>query len=166
MVMVPLVPLSCKLYAATAVFNVLAVSAPLNAIVPAVAVRVVVESVTAPVKVVPPELVTVKVPMLVPIAPTETTPVVLIVIFCAVPVEPVIDVMVSALRAPVPIVKLAPEDKVVAPRVMAPVAVPPSKVVAVTLTVLLKLITLAPVLAAIVPAKVTLLGAVAVKPPL
>ena len=55
LVMVPVEPLSWRLYPAAAVFNVVAVRAPLKAIVPVVAVKVVVVSLTVLVKVVPEE---------------------------------------------------------------------------------------------------------------
>ena len=61
LVMVPVAPLSWRLYPAVAVFKVVAVSAPLKAIVPVVAVKVVVVSLTVLVKVVPPEFVMVRV---------------------------------------------------------------------------------------------------------
>ena len=57
-----------------------AVNAPLNATVPVVFVNVTVVALTAPLNVVPPEFVIVRVPMSVPIAPEMVTvPAVLIV---------------------------------------------------------------------------------------
>ncbi len=59
---VPVLAFRAKLYAWLAVFKVVAVRAPLKAIVPVVLVRVTVVASTAPLKVVPPELVMVRVP--------------------------------------------------------------------------------------------------------
>ena len=55
LVMVPVEPFNCRLYPADVVFKVVAVNAPLKAIVPVVAVKVVVVSLTVLVKVVPAE---------------------------------------------------------------------------------------------------------------
>ncbi len=55
LVIVPVVAFSARLYACAAVFKVVAVNAPLNAIVPVVLVRVTVVALTAPLKIVPPE---------------------------------------------------------------------------------------------------------------
>ena len=120
---------------------------------------------TAPVKVAPPELVMVRVPMFVPIVPTETIPVVLIIKLAVPLAGPVIEVIVSALAIPVPMVSIVPVAKVIAPTVIAPVELPPMRVVAVVVSAAApKLITPVP-LAAIVPAKLILLGAVATNPP-
>ena len=144
-----------------------------NSIVPVVAVNTRLEiglafEPTAPVKVVPPELVMVRVPMSVPmVLLTATTPVVLIVRLEARPKSvPATELRLIALALPVPIVKVTLSAKVVAPKLMAPVAAPPMVVLAKMLTgVVAKLITLLPVVAAIVPDKYFVLGAVAVKPP-
>ena len=123
---------------------------------------------TAPLKVVPPELVMVRVPISVPmVLLTATAPVVLIVKLEARPKSvPATELRLIALLMPVPRVKVTLSAKVVAPRLMAPVAVPPMVVVAKMLTgVVAKLITLVELFAAIVPDKYFVLGAVAVKPP-
>ena len=122
---------------------------------------------TAPLKVVPPELVIVRVPISVPmVLLTATAPVVLIVRLEAKPeAVPATELRLIALAMPVPRVKVTLSAKVVAPRLIAPVAVPPSAVVAKMLTgVVAKLITLVVLLAAIVPDRYFVLGAVAVKP--
>ncbi len=122
---------------------------------------------TAPLKVVPPELVIVTVPISVPmVLETVTAPVVLIVRFDTVlPAVPAIDDRLIAFAIPVPKVNVTPSASVVAPKVMVPVELPPTVVFADTLTgVVPKFST--PLEAAIVPAKVFTLGAVAVKPPL
>ena len=122
---------------------------------------------TAPLKVVPPELVIVRVPISVPIAPlTATTPVVLIVRLEALPeAVPATELKLIALAIPVPKVSVTPSAKVVAPRLIAPVAVPPIVVVAKMLTgVVPRFIALVELLAAIVPDKYFVLGAVAIRP--
>ena len=122
---------------------------------------------TAPLKVVPPELVMVRVPISVPmVLLTATAPVVLIVRLEAKPeAVPATELRLIALAMPVPRVKVTLSAKVVAPKLMAPVAVPPIAVVAKMLTgVVAKLITLVPVLAVIVPDRYFVLGAIAVKP--
>lgn len=76
-VMAPVDPLKAKLYPALAVLRVVAVKAPVNVIVPVVAVRVTVAASTVLEKVVPPEFVIVIVPkaVLAPTAPvTAMTP--------------------------------------------------------------------------------------------
>ena len=143
-----------------------------NTIVPVVAVRttLAIRSApppTAPLKVVPPELVMVKVPISVPMVPlTATAPVVLIVRFEARPdAVPATEVKLIALAMPVPKVKVTLSAKVIAPKLIAPVAVPPIAVVARMLTgVVPKLIALVVLLAASVPDRYFVLGAVAVKP--
>ncbi|CAM3803335.1 hypothetical protein POBR111598_10440 [Polynucleobacter brandtiae] len=110
----------------------------------------------------------VRVPMSVPIVlEILTTPVVLIVRFEVVPpAVPATDDKLIALLMPVPSVRVAPSTSVAAPKVMVPVAVPPNKVLARTLTAVVpRLITLVVLFAVIVPAKYLVLGAVAVKPP-
>ena len=122
---------------------------------------------TAPLKVVPPELVMVRVPMSLPIVLlTATAPVVLIVKLEARPKSvPATELRLIALLMPVPRVKVTLSAKVVAPRLMAPVAVPPMVVLAKMLTgVVAKLITLVELFAAIVPDKYFVLGANAVRP--
>ena len=149
------------------VFSVVAVKAPLKAIVPLVSVKVTVVAPTVLLKVVPPELVIVRMPISVPIVlETVTAPVVLMVRFEALPLAvPAIDDKLIAFAIPVPIVRVTPSANVVAPRVMVPVALPPNVVSARTLTAVVpKLITLVVLLAAIVPARYFVLGAVAVKP--
>ncbi|CAM3792469.1 hypothetical protein POBR111598_09905 [Polynucleobacter brandtiae] len=86
-----------------------------------------VAALTAPLKVVPPELVMVRVPMSVPmVLETLTTPVVLIVRFdTPLFAVPATDDKLIALAMPVPNVRVAPSASVVAPRVMVPVEVPP-----------------------------------------
>jgi len=61
-VIVPVLAFSAKLYAWDAVFKVVAVRAPLKAIVPVVLERVTIVAPTVPLKVVPPECVMVRVP--------------------------------------------------------------------------------------------------------
>ena len=122
---------------------------------------------TAPLKVVPPELVMVRVPMSVPmVLLTATTPVVLIVRLEVLPESvPATELRLIALLIPVPKVKVTLSAKVVAPKLMAPVAAPPMVVLAKMLTgVVAKLITLVELFAAIVPDKYFVLGANAVKP--
>lgn len=89
------------------VFSVVAVSAPLKVIAPVVSVKVTVVAPTVLLKVVPPELVIVRMPMLVPTTPlTVTAPVVLIVRF-ALPLDgPVTVVRLIGVTAPAPNVKL------------------------------------------------------------
>ena len=75
LVIVPVLAFRAKLYAWFAVFKVVAVRAPLKAIVPVVLVSVTVAASTAPPKVVPPELVMVRVPISVPmVVVTPTVP--------------------------------------------------------------------------------------------
>jgi len=167
-VIVPVLALRAKLYAWDAVVKVVAVRAPLKAIVPVVLERVTVVALTAPLKVVPPELVMVRVPMSVPIVLlTATAPVVLIVILEVLPESvPATELRLIALLIPVPKVKVTLSAKVVAPRLIAPVAVSPTVVFARTLTAVVpRLRTLEPVLALIVPAKYLVVGTIAVKPP-
>ena len=135
---------------------------------PVVLVRVTVVAPTVLLKVVPPELVIVRIPISVPIVlETVTAPVVLIVKLEARSKSvPATELKLIALALPVPIVKVTLSAKVVAPKLMAPVAAPPMVVLAKMLTgVVAKLITLLSVVAAIVPDKYFVLGAVAVKPP-
>ena len=74
-VIVPVLAFRARLYAALLVFSVVAVSAPLKVIVPVVLERVTVAASTAPPKVVPPELVMVRVPISVPmVLVTPTVP--------------------------------------------------------------------------------------------
>ena len=61
-VIVPVLALRARLYACAAVFKVVAVRAPLKAIVPVVLVKVTIVAPTVLLKVVPPELVMVRVP--------------------------------------------------------------------------------------------------------
>ena len=77
---------------------------------------------TAPLKVIPPELVMVKVPISVPIAPeTVIADVVLKVIFdLALPAVPEIELNVIGVAAPAPRTKVAPSSRVTAPRVIRP----------------------------------------------
>ena len=142
-----------------------------NSIVPVVAVRTKLARLseldpTAPLKVVPPELVTVRMPISVPIVlETVTAPVVLMVRFEALPLAvPAIDDKLIAFAIPVPIVRVTPSASVVAPKVMVPVEAPPIDVLELTVTGAPRLIT--PVPAALtVPPKLIRLGAVAVTPP-
>ena len=108
----------------------------------------------------------VRVPMSVPTAPpTVTAPVVLIVRLDAVlPAVPLTEDKLIALARFVPTVKVTPSAKVAAPKVMAPVEVPPMMVFALTLTGAPRLIAAVPA-AVIVPATLTALGAVATTPP-
>ena len=150
-----------------AVFKVVAVKAPLKAIVPVVLVRVTVAAPTVLLKVVPPELVMVRVPISVPmVLLTATAPVVLIVRLEVLPESvPATELRLIALALPVPIVKVTLSAKVVAPKLIAPVAVPPMVVLAKMLTgVVAKLITIVELFAAIVPDRYFVLGAVAVRP--
>ena len=144
--------------------SVVAVKAPVNVIVPVVLVNVTVPALTVLENVVPPELVTVTVPIADPTAPTETVPVVLIVKF-GVPEEPLTVPKVIGVPAPAPTVRVTPSDKVAAPKVICPVDVPPTVEFPETVTpVVPKLITPVPA-AVIVPLIVLELGAVAVTPP-
>ena len=132
-----------------------------------VSAKATVAALTVLLKVMPPELVMVRVPISVPIAPpTVTAPVVLIVKFDADPPSiPLIDDKLIAFAIPVPMVRVIPSAIVVAPKVMVPVALPPNVLLARTLTAVVpKLIMLVVLLAAIVPARYFVLGAVAVKP--
>ena len=109
----------------------------------------------------------VKVPMSVPmVLLTDTAPVVLIVKLEARPKSvPATELRLIALLMPVPKVKVTLLAKVVAPKLMAPVAVPPMVVLAKMLTgVVAKLITLVELFAAIVPDRYFVLGANAVRP--
>ena len=122
---------------------------------------------TAPLKVVPPELVMVRVPMSVPmVLLTATAPVVLIVRLEVLPESvPATELKLIALALPVPMIKVTLSAKVVAPKLIAPVAEPPMVVLAKMLTgVVAKLITLVELFAAIVPERYFVLGAIAVKP--
>ena len=77
---------------------------------------------TAPLKVTPPELVIVKLPILVPTAPENVTvSVVLIVILDLTPDTPLIELNVIGVAAPAPRVKVAPGLTVAAPKVIRPV---------------------------------------------
>jgi hypothetical protein len=98
---------------------------------------------------------------------TATAPVVLIVRLEVLPESvPATELKLIALALAVPIVKVTLSAKVVAPKLIAPVAVPPMAVLAKMLTgVVAKLITLLPVVAAIVPDRYFVLGTIAVKPP-
>ena len=83
-------------------------------------VNVIVAALTAPLNVEPPELVIVKVPMSVPIAPDAVTaPVVLMVTLDADPlaVPEILDKLI-VFAIPVPNVKVTPSAKVVAPKVI------------------------------------------------
>ncbi len=125
-------------YPCPAVFNVVAVNAPWNAIVPVVSVSVTVEASTLDWKVTPPDCVTVTVPISVPTAPdAANVPVVFTVTFEDVPDAVPLSaatVIAPPLATPVPKVSVAPSDKVVAPLIPV-VDVPLSSVVsAVTLT--------------------------------
>ena len=84
---------------------------------PVVLVKVTVVASTVLLKVVPPELVMVSVPISVPMAPlTVTAPVVLIVMLDEEPpVVPLIEERLIGLALPLPIVKYAPFANVVAP---------------------------------------------------
>ena len=112
-------------------------------------------------------MVMVRVPISVPmVLLTATAPVVLIVRLETKPeAVPATELRLIALAMPVPIVKVTLSAKVVAPKLMAPVAAPPMAVLAKMLTgVVAKLITLVELFAAIVPDKYFVLGANAVKP--
>ena len=87
--------------------RVVAVSAPLKAIVPAVLVSVTVLASTVLLKVAPPELVIVMVPTLVPTAPLTVTAPVVSNVRLAVPLDgPVTVVRLMGVAAPAPKVKL------------------------------------------------------------
>ena len=92
--------------------------------VPLVMARLVMRSAldpTAPLKVIPPELVTVSVPILVPIAPlTDTVSVVLMVIFDLTPEVPLMEDKVIGVAAPAPKVNVAPGLTMAAPKVIRP----------------------------------------------
>lgn len=117
---------------------VVRVKLPLKVTVLLAVVLVMVSDATlmAPLKVVPPELVIVTVPISVPmVLETVTAPVVLIIRFEVVPsAVPVIDERLIAFAIPVPIVRVTPSASVVAPKVMAPVEPPPNEVLERTLT--------------------------------
>ena len=125
---------------------------------------------TVPVNTVPPELVIVTTPIsLAPTASaTATAPVVLIVRLDVVPpAVPVTKSKLMALLVPVPTVSVAPSASVASPMSMSPVAVPPILALAVTATAVPespKEIVLEPVLAAMVPAILSALGARAATP--
>ncbi len=142
-----------------------------NSMVPVVAVRTKLARLseldpTAPLKVVPPELVIVRIPISVPmVLETVTAPVVLIVRFEALPLAvPAIDDKLIVFAIPVPIVRVTPSASVVAPKVMVPVEAPPIDVLELTVTGAPRLITPLPA-ALTVPPKLIRLGAVAVIPP-
>ena len=129
-------------------------------------VIVTVAALTAPLNVVPPDCVIVKVPMSVPTAPAVTAPKVLRVRLLANPAAvPVIDPRVMILLIPVPTVRVTLSTRVAFPIVIAPVDVPPTSDVPPTFTpVVPRLITPVPA-AVIVPLMVLLEGAVATTPP-
>ena len=148
---------------------VVADTAPLKVILPVVLVRARVPTLTAPLKVAPPELVSVNTfkGWLPPMAPlTDTAPVVFNVKSVVVPplVVALTVLKLIALAMPVPIVKVVLLAIVVAPKVIAPVEVPPTFAVSVVVTGAPRLMT--PVPAAVtVPAKLIAEGAVAITPP-
>ena len=126
---------------------------------------------TVSLKVVPPLLVIVIVPISVPTASaTATTPVVSMVKFDGLPASvPSTASRLMALAIPVPTVKVASSARIASPRSIRPVAEPPILALAVTATAVSaspNVIVLAPVVAAIVPAILRADGAVAVRPPL
>ena len=132
-----------------------------------VSVIVTVAALTAPLNVVPPDCVIVKVPMSVPTAPaTVTDPNVLRVRLLANPAAvPVIDSRLMILLIPVPTVRVTLSARVAFPIVIAPVDVPPTSDVPPTFTpVVPRLITPVPA-AVIVPLMVLPEGAVATTPP-
>ena len=102
--------------------NVLNVVLPWKAIVPVVFVSVAVVASTVDWKVVPPDWVTVKVPISVPTAPPMvTTPVVLIVKFEAVPeAVPLIALVLTVVAPPEPKVNVTPSESVAVPKVIVP----------------------------------------------
>ena len=121
---------------------------------------------TAPLKVVPPELVMVRVPILVPTAPPmATSPVVLIVRFALPLTGPVTVVSVIGVAAPAPTVRLL--FRLIAPVVIWPVDAPPM----IDVPPMLTAVPLSPKVITPVPAAVTIpftviaLGAVATTPP-
>ena len=87
---------------------------------PVVFVNVTVVALTAPLNVVPPEFVIVKVPMSVPIAPeTVTAPAVFSVRLEALPLAtPETVVMLIGVAAPAPTVSVLPSEIVIAPKVI------------------------------------------------
>ena len=148
-------------------FSVLAVNAPLKAIVPAVLVSDTVAASTVLLKVVPPELVSVSVPMSVPTAPvTLTAAVVFSVRFDAVPpAVPLTLPSVSGVAAPVPTVRVLLSARVALPSVIWPVEAPPTVASSVTLTAVVPRLMTAVPAALMVPAMFFDDGAVAVTPP-
>ena len=100
-------------YPLAAVLIVEVVKTPLNATVPVVFVRTIELELTEPPKVAPPELVTVTLPISVPIAPVMfTAPVVLITILEASPPDvPVIEATVILPELPPPKYKVTPLPK-------------------------------------------------------
>ena len=142
-VIVPVLAFRAKLYACAAVFKVVAVRAPLKAIVPVVLVRVTIEAPTVPLKVVPPECVIARVPTFdteEPAISAPATPPVAKVKLKPAPVTAPIDRSAAFVVAFVLIVVSAPS--VIGPKVIASL------------------------LLLIVPLSVEALGADAVKPPL
>ena len=120
-------------------------------------------------KAIPPDWVMVIVPMSVPTAPAAVTaPVVLRVRSLTAPAAvPVIDPRLMVFAIPVPIVRVTPLAKVALPKVIAPVAAPPTVALADTDTGVLlspKVMVEAPTEAATVPPMVTAEGAVATTP--
>ena len=100
----------------------------LNSIVPELVVNASVEirspvPPTEPLKVTPPELVIVRVPMSVPMLPLKVTASLVLIVMCdlAPAAVPEIELRVMGVAAPAPSVKVAPSSKVTAPRVIRPV---------------------------------------------
>jgi hypothetical protein len=75
---------------------------------------------TVPPKAIPPEFVIVKLPIFVPMGPTVTKPVVLMVILDFTPEVPLMELKAIGVAAPAPKVNVASGFTVVAPKVISP----------------------------------------------
>ena len=113
-------PVKLTAYPAAAVVKLFRVTFPPKLMVPVVLVKIAVFAFTAPLKIVPPLLVTVSVfKACVPIAPlTVTAPVVLKIKFEVPTVAPVTVLKLIGFAVPAPSVKVLPSAMVVAPKVI------------------------------------------------
>lgn len=142
----------------------------LNAMLPVVAVSAIVPAVTAALKFAPPLLVTVKfndfVPPIAPLAVIAPVVLKIRVLELAVVIPFTVPLNEIGVAAPAPIVNVVLSGIATTPNVICPVDEPPIVVLAVTFNKFtgLMVIALEP-LAAIIPAKYTFDGAVAVTPP-
>ena len=150
------------------VVNVAVVKPPLNAMVPAVFVKVTDPVFTAPEKVVPPEFVMVTVPISVPIAPeiVAAPEVFNVKLEAELSAVPVMELMLMGVATPVPTVNVTPFAKVTAPNVICPVDAPPTVAFAETLKLAVGVRVITPVPAAeTVPAKLIVAGELTTTPP-